>query len=290
MSWRTVITTLSALGALASTANAYSFKTTDEGVPLRWPEGQVNYVIDGALARDVDDVKTLDAVHDAFDAWATADGTSLKMNYQGRADNLTIGYDPDRPDSNVNLVTWSRDTWVHAPEALAVTVSVYRASNGELVDADIIVNEAHYNWGMGGEAENDLQNALTHEVGHLLGLGHAPDEPEATMYPSASPGELEKRDLHHTDEEAISTLYPGDSAEESPVQAPPLPPEADEPGQAPASGGQRVGGSSSPGAAPADEGFTNQAGGCESTGGAGASLWALVALAGLTRRRKEGAR
>lgn len=267
------------VGAMSTAASAYSFKTTEDGTPLRWANGHVAYVIDAAMARDIDAGQTLEAVHGAFDAWAGIDGVALTASYQGRAEGQAIGYDADHPDENVNLVTWSRDSWAHAPEALAVTVSVYRASTGELVDADIIVNEAHYNWGMGGEAENDLQNALTHEVGHLLGLGHAPEIPEATMYPSASPGELEKRDLHDSDIEAISTLYPGEGG--------PITAKADEAAEPSAPEAPAPAAPAAPAAQATDDGFSSHAGGCDTTSGRSAPWAFLLAFAVAELRRRS---
>jgi hypothetical protein len=48
---------------------------------------------------------------------------------------------------------------------------------------------------------------MTHELGHVLGLGDANDAPEATMWPSVSPGETHQRDLEPDDEEAVAQAY-----------------------------------------------------------------------------------
>ena len=48
---------------------------------------------------------------------------------------------------------------------------------------------------------------MSHEVGHVLGLGHSLDE-EATMFAETSEGETKKRDLHEDDELALQYLYP----------------------------------------------------------------------------------
>ena len=53
----------------------------------------------------------------------------------------------------------------------------------------------------------DLQNTLTHEIGHLIGLAHSP-VPGATMNATTQPGEIQKRDLAQDDIDAVCSVYP----------------------------------------------------------------------------------
>jgi len=65
----------------------------------------------------------------------------------------------------------------------------------------------------------DLQNTMTHEAGHFIGLAHPTDCPslggpcnDATMFPSASIGETSKRTLSQDDQDALLTVYPTGAA------------------------------------------------------------------------------
>lgn len=116
--------------------------------------------------------------------------------------------------ANVNTLMfvpeWDR---TYDPAAFAVTTVWHRRSTGEILDVDIEVNEERGPYGIcpaGGCSDRrtvDLENVLTHELGHYLGLAHTTD-PDATMFASAVAGEVHKRDLAEDDELGICTVYP----------------------------------------------------------------------------------
>ena len=58
----------------------------------------------------------------------------------------------------------------------------------------------------------DVQNTVTHEAGHTLGLDRPPDHPEATMYASGPSGETSKRILAADDIQGICSIYPRGAA------------------------------------------------------------------------------
>lgn len=122
---------------------------------------------------------------------------------------------------------------------LALTTVSYGKSSGQIFDADIELNGwdgqsptappgFYYTCldppaalctllGGPGCIEWDVQNTVTHEAGHVLGLAHNCDsttptcpDPNATMYPKARMGETSKRDLQPDDIDGICTLYPPD--------------------------------------------------------------------------------
>ena len=124
---------------------------------------------------------------------------------------------------------------------LALTTVSYRARDGAILDADVEVND----WDGGGGAfvgqpvhgwyltcsdagpictgygqsacrYVDLGSVLTHEVGHVIGLGHVA-EPGATMNPSFSPGDTSRRTLAADDVAGVCAVYP--PGERSPICA-----------------------------------------------------------------------
>lgn len=131
---------------------------------------------------------------------------------------------------------------------VALTSVLYEPDTGRIVDADIEVNgwdgvpgnvsdgstgplhgwyftcDRQAGWpecatyGQGGCYYIDLQNTLTHEVGHFIGLAHNCGDPglpacgpafaDATMYPNTSPGDLQKRSLSDDDVAGLCAIYP----------------------------------------------------------------------------------
>jgi Matrixin len=97
------------------------------------------------------------------------------------------------------------------PHAFALTTTANHETTGEIVDADIV-----FNGGLGPfvicpdegckDDEVDIENVVTHEMGHFLGLAHSPVE-DATMECEAKTGELKLRSLEADDEAGICAIY-----------------------------------------------------------------------------------
>jgi len=62
-------------------------------------------------------------------------------------------------------------------------------------------------YGENGCTYQDLQNTLTHEAGHFIGLAHS-TVPGATMNPTTHPGETAKRTLSADDVAGVCAVYP----------------------------------------------------------------------------------
>lgn len=110
-----------------------------------------------------------------------------------------------------NRIVWREDEWpADDPWTLAKTSWIYRPSTGEILDVDIDVNGVTKTWTDTtdpGFVVDDVENMLTHELGHVLGLAHTPLE-AATMYEHAAPGDLDKRTLHEDDIAGLCHIYP----------------------------------------------------------------------------------
>jgi hypothetical protein len=184
---------------------------------LYWPERRIAYVVNERGCSDVPMSETLGAIERAFAAWAEPPCTDLSFVYEGIVpdDGTNLTLEKGSPPDNQNLIVWG-ETW---PPAGAGTIStyvpglttlLYDVETGQIMDADIDLNAQNFFWTTTddpGQAATDIQNILTHEIGHLLGLTHS-KEREATMYENTHQGEMDKRSLHADDELGICTVYP----------------------------------------------------------------------------------
>lgn len=118
------------------------------------------------------------------------------------------------------------DCWDQGDAVIASTTTTSNRRTGEIIDSDIEMNDAPKSTGAAFRftavdsgpvcqsssdtncVDIDVQNTVTHEAGHTLGLDHPPDHPEATMYASGPRGETTKRILAADDIQGICAIYP----------------------------------------------------------------------------------
>lgn len=185
-------------------------------LPVQWNSNSVDYLINDRGSQDIhpdqseltDELKH--ATIDTFEVWNEQECSDFEMNYAGKTLRDWAGFNEDVPvDENANIVVWQDAEWPNPQyQAVALTTVTFRPSNGEILSADIELNTDDYNFSTSPDhTEVDLQNTLTHEVGHFLGLDHSPN-PSSTMYYTAEMGETSKRQLHDSDIAGLCHIYP----------------------------------------------------------------------------------
>jgi len=202
---------------MALPADAYVRTTTRVGEPVMWPGHCVPFHLHQDGSDDVSFGKVLSAFRNALSTWMNVDCSALSLDYQGITDVDAAGFRLDGPNLNVLVFREQQADWVHGPAAFAVTTVTYCENLqggceflGQIRDTDIEINGAYFQFSadLEGEAPRvDLENTLTHELGHVLGLSHSAVE-GATMVFDAAPGDISKRSLHADDIEGVCDIYP----------------------------------------------------------------------------------
>ncbi|MHB8879411.1 MAG: matrixin family metalloprotease, partial [Myxococcaceae bacterium] len=207
-------------------AGAFELKKDSTGASMRWSGGAA-FVVDRRADVALDERRVFAAVQATVETLsAGAPGLALTL----RAGPTTgVGYDFGQDAANQNEIVVVASSWPYDKDAIAVTVVTVDTRTHEILDADIALNAAAHGFKVlfaGGKEPahgrplDDIQNTLTHELGHALGLAHNPDDPGAVMYPLAHPGEISKRVLGEDDLAGLAYLYPEGGLEPSPPGAP----------------------------------------------------------------------
>jgi hypothetical protein len=135
----------------------------------------------------------------ALDTWEDDPGSSMDFTYGGTSSLTVSQFD------NVNVIYWA-DTPDPSDSFLAQARTWFDTNTGEAVDSDITFN-TDFTWVDGAvPGAFDTLSVGIHELGHTLGLDHAPN-PAAIMYFSISSNTV-KRQLSLGDQGGVAFKYP----------------------------------------------------------------------------------
>ena len=245
-------------GILPGDASAYVREVTSLGVPIAWSNPCVAmHIYLGSPPPLLTASDFLGASTQAAALWSYPQVacTDVRLNVLAEPE-ASAGVGNDRK----NVIVLRQGSWCRDPSpvndagipepdcysssALAVTTIFKNKKTGEIVDADIEFNAVNYSWGdlvgqplLTTSTTADFQYALTHELGHVIGLDHncftvndgqarlndntgAPEvdcdtNPPpadtvlgATMYPSVSLPATPRRTLSPDDEQGACEIYP----------------------------------------------------------------------------------
>jgi hypothetical protein len=186
-----------------ASANAEFMRRTSEDALVHWDKPTIRLPVDPRLA-EIYGPEIYDALADAADAWAfDAQVPRIELAYEGSDEERAAA--ADEKGNWIGVIT---EGWPYGDQ-LAVTVSTIGAQSGRLVSTQVWIN-AQRPLALDVTAQDkhyDLRGVLTHELGHVLGLGEADHAPEATMFPTFRRGETRQRTLATSDELAVTNLY-----------------------------------------------------------------------------------
>jgi hypothetical protein len=251
MRWGGVTCAAIVLACVATpTANAYVPYRTTQGAAFHWAQTRVSLraFLDGLPGLTAEEATN--AVSNAAAAWDAAGNACSFLSLQVEH---SAGRGPIEALDCVNSITYQTGDWCHRstddtcplhvypPEARAVTSVYVSRATGQILEADIELNAFDFSWAdlalHPSMTAQDLQDVLTHEFGHLIGLDSTCREPAApptatlddqgqpvpacdvapqavrdtTMFDVFSPGETNKRTLEDDDRNGLCATYPRDA-------------------------------------------------------------------------------
>lgn len=161
-----------------------------------WATPVVSYLVNPASA--LDPALVLDAVQRSGNTWNNHAAVALVL--AGSTPATTIGLD------GVNVVLFRFDPSTN----LIAETRWWTDGSGHLIDADVWINTIYpfFTNQTGCSGGFYLENTMTHEFGHVLGLRHSTD-PDATMFAFSGWCETIRESLAADDILGIQTIYPG---------------------------------------------------------------------------------
>ena len=178
--------------------------TAFAGTPPRWSDDAfpIAYWVGADLgAAGLDDHAALGEIAQAFERWQAVTCFDGSFLFSERVTDAAFG---DPPDHRNTVFVVAKD-WFGDPSPSAVDLVI--GDDNVIREGDIALNAVDFQFAVDGDGHValDLQSALTHEIGHLLGLDDS-DENGATMNPRMI-GQPDGRSLETADLEAVCALY-----------------------------------------------------------------------------------
>lgn len=214
----------------------------DSTLCVTWNRRDFTYHVDQAGSTRTPGDAELTAVDAAFATWQGVSDSCSDFQFIKGAQLANVLVGKGTQSQTENVIVWREAScadvvpmddpclsdgtcinkhhcWDQGQFTLALTTTTYSVRTGAIYDADVELNGADWLFTTissppckeGSEATTcvatDVQNTLTHEIGHAVGFDHV-DAVGSTMEPTAPIGEITKRIVDHGTVEGFCLTYP----------------------------------------------------------------------------------
>lgn len=193
-----ILLTLILLSLMPASVSAYSFLYT---CGPTWQNLPITYYINQNGSNDIAFPTLVQIIDSSYGAWEEPCCSRFRAQYGGTTQATAV------TNSNRIVLSWEESSWDPRFGSQNVTIGVTLTSvwnDCTIADAPILFNGVGFVFTNTGSG-TDLQSIATHEIGHMLGLGHS-SVYQATMYASYAGG-TGARTLHQDDTDGVCALY-----------------------------------------------------------------------------------
>jgi len=206
---RRILCALVLVGAAAAAAAHVRLVHPANAKPLRWGRPSlVSIVFNATGSDDIADRSHLTALRLALAEWNDVEGTLAHVT---ELTSPALMARSDWASDDLHMVLFDEDdsSGYFPPGSGTVALTpVWFGSNGVITDADILFNGADHRFTTSGVSGRfDVQDVMTHELGHFLGLDHS-GWAGATMFPYVDPSVILHRSLASDEHHGLRAAYP----------------------------------------------------------------------------------
>ena len=205
--WMRGLAVVMAFAAGFGAAEAY-VRIQINGRNLAWTNPNITWRLNSAGSDDISDDSHIAAIEHAFQEWEDLSGSNL--NFTRGSDTTDVD-----PGGSSHIVAFDEDNtsgyFPNGSGIVAITPITFDTGSGAILDADILFNGGQYSFSTNGTTGTfDVQDVLSHEIGHLIGLDHSP-QVTGTLWPYVSTTQWLHRSLTTDDRSGAIAVAPSGS-------------------------------------------------------------------------------
>jgi len=205
----------------AGRPQAYAWIRIDAGNDVAWTmsasrpnqaNGRIKYKLGSAGTGDRANFgatlgNEFEAIQRSFHAWRNVYGSRVDFEFDGNVTSPVQNLNDD-----VNTVYWTNTEL--SPGVYGVTTSAFNTTTGQLLDADLVLNDRDFSWDIAGSTltvgvpgRAYIEQIAIHEIGHFLGVDHT-FLGHASMFPFTESGAINFLSLEADDVAPVLAAYP----------------------------------------------------------------------------------
>ncbi len=197
-------------------AHGYKWYLSEDSKALHVHSFELPYYIDSGDLDTLESPREDEIIQEAMAVWNSLE-SPFKFVFVDHTASAEAAFYED-PAIDQNHIVFVKDGWTSMvpfqhENAIALTRLSFNKANGQIVDADLLINNQLYHFADCDEAPEDFMDyqdlfyVVLHEAGHMVGLNHSGDELSVMFVQHSTCADEALHHLTPDDEEGFLSFY-----------------------------------------------------------------------------------